>query len=236
MNLWLMAWRSRNFKAEAASTLFGIPVLAALCLTVFPIIQRRHGVVLDDPLLPLFRPVNMDWPTFAILYSAVFLGLTAAARDPRRVFATLQVFLVVQFIRVFTLCITPLDPPAGTVPLRDPFLYSFMKDVYTKDLFYSGHTATCFLLLLLAQKRWLRWYLGLATAGTAYCVLAAHVHYTLDVLAALPFTYAAYRIVMRFRRRYCWPNETQAIGQATIGLLTRWRELRLKGNRASRAA
>lgn len=236
MDLWRTAWRSRAFKIEAALTLLGILGLSVLCLTVFPIIQRRHGVILSDPLLPLFKPVNMDWPVFAILYSAVGLSVIYAARDPRRVFAILQVFLVVQCIRVFTICITPLDPPLTKIPLRDPFLYSCMNDVFTKDLFFSGHTATCFFLFLLAREKWVRWYLGFATAGMAYCVLATHGHYTIDVLAALPFAYISYRFVTRFRRRYCWPQEAYMLGQATGALLTRWRELRLKGNRSSRAA
>jgi len=236
MDLWRMAWRSRAFKIEAAVTLLGIPVLAAVCLTVFPLIQNRQGVILNDPLFAFFHPVNMDWPTFGILYSAVAVGLVHGMRDPRRLFAILQVFLVVQFIRVLTICVTPLDPPLGKIPLRDPFLYSCMKDVFTKDLFFSGHTATCFLLLLLTREKWPRCYLVLATVGVACCVLATHGHYTIDVLAAFPFTYLSYRFVTRFRRRHCWPQEAYAIGQTTSALLTRWRELRLKGNRSSRAA
>lgn len=236
MNLWRVAWRTRSFKVEAALTLLAIFLLTAVCLTVFPVIQHRQGVVLSDPLLPLFRPINMDWPTFVLLYSAVFLGLFHALRDPRRFFAILQVFLVVQYIRVVTICVTPLDPPLTKIPLRDPFLYSCMNNVFTKDLFFSGHTATCFLLFLLAREKWLRWYLGFTTLGMVGCVLATHGHYTVDVLAAFPFTYLSYRLVTKVRKRFCWPQEAPVIAQATTALLTRWRELRARSSRSSRAA
>jgi hypothetical protein len=55
----------------------------------------------------------------------------------------------------------------------------------TKDLFFSGHTATT-LLLLLYVWRWpaLRWPMLAAHLLVVASVFAAHLHYTIDVIGA----------------------------------------------------
>jgi len=62
----------------------------------------------------------------------------------------------------------------------------------TKDLFFSGHTSTTFLLLLYCwSKPRLRW---LALAGHLFVgctVFLAHLHYTIDVGGAYAITYTA---------------------------------------------
>lgn len=64
----------------------------------------------------------------------------------------------------------------------------------TKDLFFSGHIATTFLLYLFARRfgRAGRVFLGLNLL-TLVVVYLAHMHYTIDVIAAYAITFALYR-------------------------------------------
>jgi len=65
----------------------------------------------------------------------------------------------------------------------------------TKDLFFSGHIATTFLLYLVSRRlgrvSWI--FLGL-NLFTLAVVLVAHLHYSIDIVGAYAITYCLYRI------------------------------------------
>ena len=71
----------------------------------------------------------------------------------------------------------------------------------TKDLFFSGHIATTFLLYLFARRfgKAGRVFLALNLA-TLGVVLLAHLHYTIDIIAAYAITYGIYRVSERCGR------------------------------------
>jgi membrane-associated phospholipid phosphatase len=94
---------------------------------------------------------------------------------------------------MLTITLVPLDPPAGLIGLVDPignFFYG--KSYVTKDLFFSGHTSTVFLLYLCLPGRKDRMIALAVTALVAFLLLVQHVHYTLDVLGALLFASIAF--------------------------------------------
>jgi len=72
----------------------------------------------------------------------------------------------------------------------------------TKDLFFSGHTATTFLLLLYAwPHRRLRWPMLLGHAVVVATVFLSHLHYTIDVIGAYAIAFSAYVLMERWRPR-----------------------------------
>jgi hypothetical protein len=76
----------------------------------------------------------------------------------------------------------------------------------TKDLFFSGHTATTFLLLLYVWKfPALRRVMLVAHVLTVVSVFLAHLHYTIDVIGAWAITYAIF--AWRERARNQLPYE-----------------------------
>jgi len=87
--------------------------------------------------------------------------------------------------------------PDNLIPFADPitnFFYGKQHDFITKDLFYSGHTSTMFLCFLCFIQKRDKLIALISTLLVGMMVLIQHVHYTVDVLAALPFTYIVYRI------------------------------------------
>jgi hypothetical protein len=74
--------------------------------------------------------------------------------------------------------------------------------VLTKDLFFSGHVATTFLLYLYGRRirGWSRVFLA-ANLLTTACVFLAHLHYAIDVIGAYAITFCVYHLLDRRLQR-----------------------------------
>ncbi|OIQ68657.1 PAP2 superfamily protein [mine drainage metagenome] len=98
-------------------------------------------------------------------------------------------------MRFVTLSLVALNPPQGMILLEDPVNSAFYHNaVITKDLFFSGHTATMVTIFLCLEKRGDKIIALIAAFAVACLLLLQHVHYTIDVLAAPVVVYACYRL------------------------------------------
>ena len=158
-------------------------------------IESRPGVTFVDPLLETFLPMNLTWITFGLVYGAILLAVYERVRDIRALILTLQCYALLTIFRALLMWSLPLEPPTSMIVLLDPFVEIFGGgSPLTKDLFFSGHTSITFLLFLTSPSR-LRWVFLVASAGVAFCVLAQHVHYTVDVLVAPFVSFASFQLI-----------------------------------------
>lgn len=200
---WRQAWADRGFRIRLLVTpplLVGtLSALAALVKWV----ERRPGAVLPDPVLAMLAPRDVTWPVFTLIYVGIVLAVLLLVRSPVRLLLGVQGYVVMALLRIAVMWATPLDPPPGMIVLEDPLVQGFggAAEPLTRDLFFSGHTSTMFLLFLAVPGRATRAFFLAATVGVAFLVLVQHVHYAVDVLAAPPFAYAAWRIA-----RASWPE------------------------------
>jgi hypothetical protein len=196
------AWRDPAWRTELAVTgALLVPVLIALT-HFLDAVERRRGATLTDPVLALFPAVNLTWLTFLIIYAGIIAGLVILVQNPRRLLLVFQAYAVMALFRMAAMYLTPLEPPPGIIELRDPFVEFFGGGTtLTRDLFFSGHTSTTFLLFLVIPGRGLRVAYACATLLVGLCVVLQHVHYTVDVVAAPFFAYGAYSIVLGICKR-----------------------------------
>ena len=194
-------WRTRELRIQLLWTVPCV-ILCVACLARFLLfIEQRPGVVLHDPILALFSAVNLTWFTFSVIYCGLVGGIFLLLRSPDHLLVALQSYCVMVLFRMAAMYALPLQPPAGMIPLQDPFVEYFgTGSLLTKDLFFSGHTATLFILMLSVPGRTAKLVFLLCTASVGGSVLLQHVHYTVDVLCAPAFAYSAYRCVMLVRR------------------------------------
>ena len=202
---WRRAWQHTAFRWQllVALTLglalaFGMPYYFAL-------IQVRPGFVLPDPVLARLPAQDLSWLTFTVIYLSIVVALLHLMRRPVAFLRVLSAYCIMHLIRMVTLWLTPLDPPTGLVLLHDPIVDTFFYPAtapITKDLFFSGHTATLMLLALAVQSRWLRIGLFVATAWVGFLVMIQHAHYTYDVLAAPLFAWLSYWLAGSVVKRY----------------------------------
>ena len=88
--------------------------------------------------------------------------------------------------------------PAGLIELKDPICnLMYGPRFITRDLFFSGHAATLFLLYLCSYKKFDRYYTLFAAIIVGILLLVQHVHYTLDVVCAPLFSLACFYIAKK---------------------------------------
>jgi hypothetical protein len=165
--------------------------------------ERRSAPTLPDALLSLipYQPW-VDQANYSIwLLAYVPVSVTFFFADIKRFTRYLVTAGLLALVRGVCIMSTGLGPVNGHDvnagqdlltwshfwQIADPVkFFSGSARIYlTKDLFFSGHTATTFLLLLYVWRyRRMRAAMILAHVVVVASVFASHLHYTIDVLGA----------------------------------------------------
>jgi membrane-associated phospholipid phosphatase len=193
---WIEFYRNKNLRTEFLITIILLAVTLFSLTHFLDYVQLRQGVVLPDPILDLFKPINLTWLTFGLIYCSLILAIILLANNPVRLMFAIQVYIVFIIVRIAAMYLVPLNPPEQMIQLNDPFVQFFgTGKLLTKDLFFSGHTATLFILFLVTEKKYFKYFFLAATIVVGLAVLLQHVHYSIDVFAAPFFTYVCYKLV-----------------------------------------
>jgi hypothetical protein len=194
---WKEAWANRRFRISLLVTLVALFTVLQVIIRVMDFMETQPGARIDDPILALLPPTDMTWPLTFLIYSNLMLLLWGNRNHPKELLMAMQTYSLMIFARTVTLYTFPLEAPEGIIPLADPLVQwkSEYSIVHTKDLFFSGHTATVFMCFLTTVSRWMRVWFLIATVLVGFFVLLQHVHYTIDVLAAPFVSYLCYRLV-----------------------------------------
>jgi len=201
----LNLWKDKKFlQTFFISFLFLVIVL--LALTKFVVfIEQRNGFSFNDPILKLFSPIDLTWLIFSVIYLSLILGIIHLIRFPKYLLIAIQSYSLLILFRTLFMFLLPLNPPEKMILLKDPFVEFFSSNgiILTKDLFFSGHTATMFLLFLTARENFYKITFLIATFIIAASVLIQQVHYTIDVITAPFVTYCAYSIIIYLNKHHC---------------------------------
>ena len=196
--LWINAWREPAFRYHYLAVVIGAIIITLIVPGFFAYIDSRTGTLLSDPFLEWLPAYDVSRPAFLVLYSSVIVAAIFLIRYPHSLLLCLQAYCLVTFMRLGSVLLISLEPPVNIIPLIDPFVSSFAdgKPVF-RDLFFSGHTSTMFLLFITARQYWLRWVFLAGSFLMGLLVLIQHVHYTIDVLGAPFFVWLSYVIVKK---------------------------------------
>ena len=202
MNGWKEAFRNRKFRVEFVITFLLLIFILRTLASFLNFVEARDGVTLNDPLLNLFEPIDLTWLTFGLIYISLFTALYFFIKKPALLITALQSYILLIAFRILAMYLLPLNPPNKMISLGDPFVEFFgTGQLLTKDLFFSGHTATLFLLFLLAESKQLKVFFLASTIVVAISVLLQHVHYSIDVFAAPFFAYCSFKIIQSVKKK-----------------------------------
>ncbi len=195
---WTDAWAFVVYKKK----LLIVSILFTAVLLYYPYffhyIQHRSGKFLYDPVLTVLPALDMSAYIFPLIYVTVGLGVFRAVQSPSLFLLFLCSCLLLSLARIITMTLVPLEPPVGLVQLADPFLVPFYGHSHiTKDLFFSGHTGSVFLIYLFLQKKREKFFALIATVLVGLLLLIQHIHYTIDVLCAPLFVYFIFALAKK---------------------------------------
>jgi len=167
-----------------------LSIISCFLNPFFQAIEMREGIQINDILLSILPAKDCSEAIFILIWSCVVLATIRFLNNPMLFIVFLWSYVALCVTRIITISLVPLDAPAGLIPLRDPLSNYFYGQIFiTKDLFYSGHTATLFLIFLCLEKKNDKLIVLLATGVVGLLLLVQHVHYSMDVLAAPFFAY-----------------------------------------------
>lgn len=190
---WKEFLKEKRNRVELVITLFLLAVVLTSLANFLNYVEARQGVLLPDPLLNLFNPIDLTWLIFALIYISLVVAIATLSQKPKRLLFAVQLYTLMVLLRIVAMFLLPLEPPATMIILSDPLIEFFgTGQTLTKDLFFSGHTATLFILFLVSEKKIIKTVFLISTIAVAIAVLLQHVHYSIDVFAAVFFTYACY--------------------------------------------
>jgi hypothetical protein len=123
---------------------------------------------------------------FIICIVVVFL------HKPQRIPFAIKSLALFVITRSIFISLTHVAPFPSQTIIDSIFMSKFS---FGGDLFFSGHTGMPFLLALIYWKdTWTRFMFMGFSFGFAIVVLLAHIHYSIDVLAAFFITYTIFHI------------------------------------------
>ncbi len=201
-----MNWKefsgNKKFRVEFfISVVLLISVVTALA-NFLNFVEARNGFSFNDPILKLYEPLDLTWIIFGLIYISLFAAVISLYKKPDKLVLAFQAYTIMTLFRIIAMYLLPFNPPAKMIPLTDPVVEIFgTGQLLTKDLFFSGHTATIFLLFLLSELKSLKVIFLTSSILVGICVLLQHVHYSIDVFAAPFFAYGSYRLTIKVQRK-----------------------------------
>lgn len=203
----MISWKSflkdKKKLTEFIITMIALTVVMISFSQFINFIEQREGVVLSDPILKAFNPINLTWLTFLLIYLSLIIFIVTTFNKPDKLLIAFQAYGLMVIFRTIAMYLTPFEAPETLLPLNDPFVQLFgTGEIPTKDLFFSGHTGTLFLLFLLAENKPLKTFFLLSTLIVGTAVLLQHVHYSIDVFIAPFVAYGAYKIIKNLHSKF----------------------------------
>jgi hypothetical protein len=155
--------------------------------------SRFESNPVTDIVLSNIRAYDVD---FIFIYGSFmlsfFIGLLCLT-EPKYTPFTLKSIALFTIIRSIFISLTHIGPFPTHIIINPASLIN--KFTFDGDLFFSGHTGLPFLMALIFWKNiYLRILFLISSVVFGVTVLLAHLHYSIDVLAAFFITYSIYHI------------------------------------------
>lgn len=190
---WKTAWENKDYKKRFITGMLIFTGIMCAFEPFFQYIQQRQGVIMHDVLLSYIKPVNVSVPLLLCIWSAAVLIIVRVLKSPSIFLKFLWSFILLSLLRFITILLVRLDPPEHLIAIVDPLSTMFYgKNFITKDLFFSGHTATMFIISFCLEKKADKLFVLCIAVAVGILVLVQHIHYTVDVVCAPVFAYFCY--------------------------------------------
>lgn len=195
---WRKNWTDKQFQVIVVFTISFFIFAAFFSIRIIDFCEARKGIVLEDMLLHNLPAVDVSNYIFCLTYGSIVLTFCSLMPYPKLLLKGFQMYALLLLLRALFVWLIPLEPPKDMVLMPDRigvFLMNNNNVPITKDLFFSGHTSTLFLLFLIAKNRYLKFFILVLCAVVSILLLLQHINYSIDIMAAPFFSYATYFMI-----------------------------------------
>ncbi|WP_413997985.1 phosphatase PAP2-related protein [Flavobacterium sp. W1B] len=200
---WSNAFASSSYCKQLSISIGSILIILAFFPWFFQTIEARNGILLNDWLLNLIPAHNVSLAIFICIWASAILILVRSIQNPQILLTFLSAYVILCLSRIISISLVPLNAPTGLIALADPLSNAFYGSKFiTKDLFFSGHTATVFLMGLCLVNKKEKIIVFVVTSAVSILLLIQHVHYTIDIVAAPIFTYLIWRLAKKITQQH----------------------------------
>ncbi|MFV5685975.1 phosphatase PAP2-related protein [Flavobacterium sp. GB2R13] len=195
---WSIALNSNRYRKLLYGGIGSIIVILNVFPWFFQKIEARNGTVLNDWLLQQIPAHNVSLAIFICIWTSALFFTARAIQNPQILITFLVAYVLLCLSRIISITLVPLDAPVGLITLIDPLSNAFYGVSFiTKDLFFSGHLSTVFLMGLCLVNKREKNIVFMATSIIAILLLIQHIHYTIDLLAAPFITFFLWRLAKK---------------------------------------
>lgn len=157
---------------------------------------RVSGGSVPDLLLDHLPIINLNWVIVEGALAVIVGTIVLLFYKPEYLIFTLKAVAIFVITRAVFLAVTHVGVYPGQIGPDNGFFDRIYKSLdFEVGLFFSGHTGLSYLMALIFwnERFWRYVYLSLAVIF-GISVLFAHIHYSIDVLAAPFITYSIYKL------------------------------------------
>ena len=196
---WLDALSDTIFRRRLIAVIVAIIAISFITNFFFDYNEDlKGGVALNDWVLNRLPAEDVSKAITFFMSSVIVLFLIRTVTNPAMFITALIAYVIILIFRIITIAITHLQAPAELVALHDPVSnLVYGTRFITRDLFFSGHIATVFLIYLNLYKRVDKYYLLFVVFSVGLLLLLQHVHYTVDIVCAPIFALGGFWLSKR---------------------------------------
>jgi hypothetical protein len=191
-------------KEHTRSLLVGLFILGLAIVFQFyasAYVNRVASNSVSDLLLNILPVINLNWLIIEGALSAIVVSLLLVLAKPQYLLFTIKAAAIFIATRAVFIAATHIGIYPGQV---NPDTTGIFDRTYTglgleAGFFFSGHTGLPLLMsLIFWDERFWRYAYILLAIAFGIAVLFAHVHYTIDVLAAPYMSYGIFKMAQYF--------------------------------------
>lgn len=182
------------------SAALGIAAVSLVLWFYFTIIvealpaQPNYDLLLS--ILPNIQHTALGWFYIVGFVSTILLMLVVTMiKDPKKLPYVIFVIGMCTLIRDFLFSMTVMDAPDGRASKL-----TFLE--FDRDLFPSGHSGIPFVMGLLTDIKWLKYFLFAMSAIIGAIVLLTRIHYSIDVFGGYFIFYGMYSLFDKYLKKW----------------------------------